>query len=212
MKHFKSYVVIVLLLFILVVLSFVCAAWWNPFTWNRNIFSIFSKPQTSVVQNNQNVNQKPTDQTAGWETYRNGQYGFEIKHPIMWKDKLGEYAGWNSPIKRPEDVFIAVNISPTSQLGTITNGCPDLSVGKIIGKVKLNGLEFCKTISKSTEMANKALQSFDYFTVNGNFSYDIGLYVYDGRQTENYFIPESEFKYELNVLQQMVSTFKFNTN
>lgn len=55
MKQIKP-LVIVLLLAILIVPSVAFASWWNPFSWNWNIFNWFSKPQTS-------------SQTSGLKTY-----------------------------------------------------------------------------------------------------------------------------------------------
>ena len=53
MKQIKLYVVI-LLLVVLVVPSVALAAWWNPFSWNWNIFDWFSKPQITKIQPGQN--------------------------------------------------------------------------------------------------------------------------------------------------------------
>jgi hypothetical protein len=97
MKQYKLSIVIVLLLVILIVPSVALAAWWNPFTWNWNIFDWFSKPQTSAVQSNtqnQNTNQvqapatqTQTSQTAGWETYTNSDYGFEFQYPSNYQSE-----------------------------------------------------------------------------------------------------------------------------
>jgi hypothetical protein len=64
MKNFKAFLII-LLLIVLIVPSVALAAWWNPFTWNWNIFDWFSKPQSSIVQPNQNTsqNQNPPQNT-----------------------------------------------------------------------------------------------------------------------------------------------------
>jgi hypothetical protein len=53
MKQLKFYAVIILLLTVLIIPSVALASWWNPFTWNWNIWqniwnSIFYKPQVSV--------------------------------------------------------------------------------------------------------------------------------------------------------------------
>ena len=85
MKQFKLYLVAILL-FVLIVPSIALATWWNPFTWNWNIFDWFSKPQISVVQPNQNITQNQVqnttaNQTAGWKTFTDSQYGFQLKYP-----------------------------------------------------------------------------------------------------------------------------------
>jgi len=72
MKQFNLYLVAILL-FVLIIPSVALAAWWNPFTWNWNIFDWFSKPQTSIVQpvqqnQNANQNQNTTPQTITNQT------------------------------------------------------------------------------------------------------------------------------------------------
>ena len=59
MKQIKLYVII-LLLIVLVVPSVALAAWWNPFAWNWNIFSWFSRPQIQVQKQQENVNSTTT--------------------------------------------------------------------------------------------------------------------------------------------------------
>ncbi len=47
-KYLKYFLILIIVAFIIPQIAF--AAWWNPFTWNWNIFDWFSKPQTSIVQ------------------------------------------------------------------------------------------------------------------------------------------------------------------
>lgn len=61
MKQLKFYVIIILLS-ILIIPSVALAAWWNPFSWNWNIFDIFSKSNISITYP---VN-KPTVCTPEW--------------------------------------------------------------------------------------------------------------------------------------------------
>ena len=49
MKQFKTYVAIILLMSVLIVPSIALAAWWNPLTWNWNIFDIFETHTTATV-------------------------------------------------------------------------------------------------------------------------------------------------------------------
>ena len=50
MKQFKFYAVVILLLIVLTIPFAASATWKNPFTWNWNIFSWFTKHRTSPVQ------------------------------------------------------------------------------------------------------------------------------------------------------------------
>ena len=71
--------------------SIALAAWWNPFTWNIwKFFPQFNKPvKTEVIKvatttNNQTAtttSQKQTNIPAGYVTYKNDKYGFEIIIP-----------------------------------------------------------------------------------------------------------------------------------
>jgi len=75
MKQFKAYAVIILLT-VLIIPSVAFASWWNPLSWHIwDIFNIFSKPQTSLVQQNQ---------TVGWKTYTSNDAGYQINYPVDW--------------------------------------------------------------------------------------------------------------------------------
>jgi len=59
MKNFKKYLAIIILLSILILPTQVFAAWWNPLTWNWNVFNIFKifkKPvQTQTAEEKTNL-------------------------------------------------------------------------------------------------------------------------------------------------------------
>lgn len=52
---------VILLLVVFIVPSVALAAWWNPLSWNWNIFNWFSGNQISMVQTNQNITQQAND-------------------------------------------------------------------------------------------------------------------------------------------------------
>ena len=63
MKQIKFYAIVILLI-VLVIPSVALAAWRNPFTWNWNIFGWFSKPQTNIVQQNNDSGQNTNSDRA----------------------------------------------------------------------------------------------------------------------------------------------------
>jgi len=129
MKNNYKFLIIVLLS-IFIIPQVAMASWWNPFSWNWNIFDWFSRPQAQTQQEQEKQTKTPevqeqqtptivggdkdahgcigsagyswcevkqkclrsweekceatvpvVDATAGWKTYTNTQYGFEIKYP-----------------------------------------------------------------------------------------------------------------------------------
>lgn len=80
------------------------ASWWNPTSWNWNVFNIFnssSQSQNTTVQPSQNPSQNTATQTtktaqttnnsnvannnvsipAGWKIYTNANYNYQIAYP-----------------------------------------------------------------------------------------------------------------------------------
>ena len=172
--------------------------------------------------NTENTEEKTADQLepeiAGWKTYKSEKWGFQIDYPDNWtmKDYEQSWGGaeWNSPVSRPEQVFIEVGIFPAATFGNLVNGCPTTSnTDKVIGKVMFSGLEFCKVLNKGGTDGNppKGAQVITYSIINGDSGYKIRLNILGGNQTTDFYLPESEFTYESNVISQMLSTFKFTT-
>jgi hypothetical protein len=179
---------------------------------------------TTNGQQETNTNETTTQQQteiAGWKTYKSEKFGFQIDYPDNWtmKDYEQSWGGaeWNSPIFRPEQVFIEVGIFPVATFENLVNGCPTTSnTDKVIGKVMFSGLEFCKVLNKGGTDGNppKGAQVITYSIINGDngdSGYKIRLNILGGNQTTDFYLPESEFAYESNVISQMLSTFKFIT-
>ncbi|MCX6718581.1 MAG: PsbP-related protein [Candidatus Staskawiczbacteria bacterium] len=169
-------------------------------------FTAKSQQNSKFFGSSQKTNQTQTQTTAGWKTYTNSQYGYEIKYPEDWRKSGIEPPTWISPVEGT--VYISIVSYPKIGLGTIINGCPNIAgtdvSSEIAGKEKVGGLEFCKYTEIQSGMGGAKFQSFSYFITNDNYGYFIDLTApYKPNQTE------SDFKYELNIFDQMVSTFKF---
>ena len=96
-KYFKF--LIIALAVAIVVPQVALAAWWNPMSWNwGRLNSIFHFQQTAQKQNSPSQQapgqiKKTTDQTVGWKTYTNNDYGFEIKYPQDFKTTVSSTYG-----------------------------------------------------------------------------------------------------------------------
>lgn len=152
-----------------------------------------------------------TDETANWKTYINSEYGFEIKYPINWK--LGEEVStdvistiwWDSPQTvptTPERRFIQVGAMDFLEGYSISQIL--LSEQKDCENVTMGSIKFCKLEEKFISK-----QSIVYAVSKNNKIYFLRLDIEGGRQKEGYYLPKSEIQDELNIFNQMLSTFKF---
>ena len=77
-KYIKLFIIV--LAVAIIVPQVVMAAWWNPFSWgvwNR----VFHFQRTEQKQEQQQNREQQKNQTVGWKTYTNNEYGFEFKYP-----------------------------------------------------------------------------------------------------------------------------------
>jgi len=70
--------------------------------------------------------------------------------------------------------------------------------------IKETNLTFCKLREKFASR-----QSIFYAISRNNKLYTLTLSIEGGRQREGYYLPEDEIRDELNIFNQMLSTFKF---
>lgn len=130
---------------------------------------------------------KPTDQTTGWKTYTNKQYGFELKYP---KDWIVE----ENIMSLEHSLIFCLNKN---------NSC----VGKKYDKKfeDENGPIYLFTYKKDPDPNDPAYKDL-YLKINGNPSFHfIGL---NKSEDSNYYLL-SEFPKNKTVLDYMISTFKF---
>ena len=154
------------------------ASWWNPFSWNwSKLLNIFQK------QNQVQIEKKietPKDETSGWKTYKNNEYGFEFKYPQDWK------VAKNILLSEPNLVFCPNDLA--------TNSDPE-----VICKIINGGAESPKPV-----YANGMIYLFAYDT---DFKLNNSKYHYLGSVGGKYYYLYSEKNESL--ITQIISTFKF---
>jgi len=152
-----------------------------------------------------------SDETAGWKIYTGA--GFAIKYPQNWKvaiEKSINLIYLTPEDKRtPENIWVYISVSKKEDLAAQPFYNPMNFFGKpqpFPQKVKINEKEFYKS-----EERFEGVRDIVYAIANKDES-EIGwitLSIRYGRQRMDYYIPDEEVKPELQIFNQMLSTFKF---
>lgn len=162
------------------------------------------------------------NETADWKTYKNEEYGFEINYPKEWlKDESTlfpdymEEAVESSPSCTffipqtkiiPEDVWISVSTRPCK-----TSSCdPREEMEEPYKK----GAKQSMIEGQSVFIFDDAFEgerNLNYILINETKTMQawLTLAIHHGRQTGTEYIPDEEIEPELQIFQQMLSTFKF---
>lgn len=133
------------------------------------------------------------DQTVGWKTYTNTQYGFEVKYPANWIMDVNLFSPNINNLTGPADgVFCPLELQDSNS----TNGLTGLKGGCIVGKTNGGSIDPEAPIALFQYTAQSSDCSF-----RGNLGIDqAGKYCYNLTLTNQ--------KY-LETYNQMISTFKF---
>ncbi|MBU4338871.1 hypothetical protein KKB43_02295 [Patescibacteria group bacterium] len=162
------------------------------------------------------------DETADWKTYRNEEYGLEVKYPEDWlKNKVDLFPDYMKEavisslshtffipqVKRiPEDVWVSISVSPCK-----TFFCdPREEVEE----------PYRKTIKQSTIKGQSIFVSDNRFEGERDLSYILvndektqqvwlTLSIHHGRQNGIEYLTDEEIQPELETFNQILSTFKF---
>ena len=136
------------------------------------------------------------DETADWKTYRNENFGYEIKYPVSWKAPYPYWEpSWSAGISLDNDNYCIVDVWVIS--GSMeTERSSLLGEGYIQTSMKVGGVNGIKL---TRPQAGAGLTEAIYFTY-GDFEFRIGRNRGVGDEIEDECI---------NVFNQMLSTFKF---
>ncbi|MDP3770216.1 MAG: hypothetical protein U1A25_02260 [Candidatus Sungbacteria bacterium] len=133
--------------------------------------------------------QFPSADTSNWKTYRNEQYGFEMKYPPEWTH------GYDNPAFPGKGNFthIRLQTDPTRSIsiqvtpGKVTFGSKNYKI------LELNGVEVVKLLDSG---------AFRIFHRKPDF----GIYINDTSKVAEY---GNYFPVDSDVIEEIVSTFKF---
>ncbi len=138
------------------------------------------------------------DETAGWQTYRNEEYGFEIKYPseIKWFEGNFVFIGQLPPLEKGTNL-------EARQLGTrvgFLKSCPIKNASLVV----INGINFYKTDSIVSGDLGSALEQ-KYCAVRDNKVYELNIDL--GYRFGE--LPNFNIERESKIFNQMLSTFRF---
>jgi len=150
------------------------------------------------------------DKTADWKVYRNEEYWFEFKYKSDWQlEQQDNYIELKPIINdKPEEISISVNIITnrpkdyTLAGWLLQNGNNNASCDFV---KKVDKIEWCGVNSERFE----AVRADDYGVTKNGIDYDIQFRVAYGRQEMDKYISDKELSGEIDVLNQILSTFKF---
>ena len=185
----------------------------------------------SGIQNNDNENkineETFEDETADWKTYRNEEYGFEIKYPPYWKISEdidvgigGTYRPDANRVTFPNSEPVNIQIEYWTKLGEGMNTLQDWiearkdaltnPIRNFGGVVKV--FEFKEENITLDNLSAKKI-SVTNLSKGGKFRY---IQIYAQRKEQMYEIstqiPFDQQNVALPIFNQMLSTFKFTEN
>lgn len=171
--------------------------WW-PFGEQNQEVIITNQESPSIMLDGRQAS-SGDDEFDGWQTYRNEEYGFEVKYPGEWTGRFGENlslfrmqnykTGDEKEGLNPSQVFLEVFvISLTNNSDYATRVSNALSVN-ISGQIAIKGNRAIADISP--------YPGYDMYIPSGN-NLIVLAGSYDGLDSKS-----------LNYIQQVYSTFKF---
>jgi hypothetical protein len=195
-------------------------------------YQYFSTKTQPVVQTQQNQNQQqqtvnqqtnnvqPINQTAGWKTYINNDYGFSIQYPdgakITDVDMTGgrnvsiqiPVSGKNSLTGKTLEIAIVTQQYEHNGPALVPASCnADTFYNSKTSNVVLNGMTFIKgNVSGAFGGMQSSSYAIEYCIMRGDKSFRLTSLLSSSRNSQ---LPSFNIDEESKVLDQMISTFKF---
>jgi len=171
---------------------------------NRSVLIVGILPAT---QKNQEINNaQPSTQTAGWKTYTNTEYGFEIQYPNTFIGSVSEKAKTSGVFfygKNSDNLTLEGFLNTQFNPGNLVSNSKDVAFGK--SEILVDGIKSYEVDSTTCYMGCGS--SYSVFVPYKNGAIVIGIGRGDGSQQTPDLVKITD-KEKAN-FNQILFTFKF---